>query len=165
MPSSPARGLAVAAAAAALVVAVSGGAFAALGARQVSQSEDRADVSGSALAAGRQIAVDLAAYDYRHLDQDFRRVSDDSTGTFREQFQKASQGLQELFIKSKSVSTGEVAAAAVAQSSPTRATVLISVDRTVRTATTPQGQKDTLDFQLVLVRSHGRWLASQVHQL
>lgn len=158
-------GAALAVAAAAFVVAVAGSALAALSTRQLSGAQHATSVRDQALAAARQIAVDFAAYDYRNLAADFKRVADESTGTFHSQYVTQSTGVHDLIVKAKAVSTAEVAGAGVVESTGSQATVVIALNRVVRNTSVPNGQNDSFGLQIVLMHTHGQWLASQVKPL
>lgn len=149
----------------ALVVCTAAAALAAVAAKQVSDREGTVSLREQALAAGRQIAVDFAAYDYRHLQQDFKRVVNESTGSFKSQYATQSAGVQDLIIKAKAVSQAEIASAGVADAGPTSATVVVAVNRTISNTSVPNGQKDSFGLQIQLRRVNGRWLASQVKPL
>ena len=149
----------------ALVLCTGAAAMTAVAATQVSDRQDASSLRQQALSAGRQIAVDTAAYDYRHLDTDLKRVSSESTGTFKKQFTSAFAGLQDVFIKAKAVSTAEIASAGVTDAGPRTATVVIAISRTITNASVPQGQKDSLAVQLTLRLVDGRWLASDLKPL
>lgn len=155
----------VAVGAGALVLCTGAAALTAVAATQVSDRQDSSSLRQQALAAGRQIAVDFAAYDYRHLEADFKRVAAESTGTFKKQFTSSLAGLQDLFTKAKAVSTAEVASAGVADVGPRTATVVIAINRTITNTSVPDGQKDSLAVQLTLRRVDGRWLASELKPL
>ena len=75
-----------------LAVGMVAAVLAALSVRHVSRSEADSSVSNEALAAGRQIAVDFAAYDYRHIAEDFKRVADESVGSFHQKYLSSSTG-------------------------------------------------------------------------
>jgi Mce-associated membrane protein len=122
-------------------------------------------VSREALAAGRQIAVDFAAYDYRHLQDDFRRVVRESTGSFRKHYETSFNGVQDLIIKAKAVSQAEVDGAGVVDASGRSATVVVAVSRTVKNTSVPKGQTDSFGLQIVLRHVGDRWLATQVTPL
>jgi Mce-associated membrane protein len=149
----------------ALVLCTGAAALTAVAATQVSDREQASSLREQALSAGRQIAVDFAAYDYRHLQADFRRVAGESTGSFKKQFTSSFSGLQDLFSKAKAVSTAEVASAAVVDAGPRTATVVIAINREITNTTVPDGQKDSLAVQLTLSRVDGRWLASDLKPL
>ncbi|MDQ1684501.1 MAG: Mce-associated rane protein [Frankiaceae bacterium] len=162
------RAVPVAVGVTAAVIAVGGGALATV---QTHRLSDRAGVAAKvaeqnkALAAGRQIAVDFLAYDYRHIDADFTRVVTESTGALSKDFATQSASVRDLIVKSKAVSTAVVAKAGLVSASATSARVLVSVDRTVVNTSRPKGQTNAIDLQLDLVLQHGRWVASGVKPL
>lgn len=159
------RAAAVAVGVAAAIVAVGSGALAAYQAHQLSdRSHVAAQVSrqNEALAAGRQIAVDFLAYDYRHIDADFTRVVGETVGSLSKDFATQSAGVRDLIVKAKAVSTATVASAGLVSVTATTARVVISLDRTVFNTSAPKGQSNAVDLQLDLVKQHGRWLASAV---
>ena len=163
--SDPVARAAIVVGGAALAVAVAGSALATVGARQLSHREDVTSLRQSALFAGRQIAVDFSAYDYRHLQQDFNRVINESTGTFKSDFQRQSATVQDIIVRVQAVSTAEVASAGLVRVSHTAATVVVAVNRTVKNTAAPNGQSDSFGLQLALKRIDGRWLVSSVNQL
>ena len=95
-----------------------------MGARELSHRDHTSSLRQTALAAGRQIAVDFSAYDYRELQQDFNRVINESTGGFKSDFQRQSATVQDIIVRVKAVSTAEVASAGVVSVTPTAATVI-----------------------------------------
>jgi Mce-associated membrane protein len=149
----------------ALVFCTAAAALAGVAANQLSGREHTASLRQQALAAGRQVAIDFAAYDYRHLQADFKRVVSESTGSFKSQYASQSAGVQDLIIKAKAVSTAEIASAGVVDSGPKAATVLIALNRTVTNSSVPNGQKDSFGVQIELRHIGGHWLASQVKPL
>lgn len=162
------RAVAVTAGVTAAVVALGGGALAAVQAHQLSdRSAVAAKVSrqNEALAAGRQIAVDFVAYDYRHIDADFTRVVGESVGALAKDFATQSASVRALIVQAKAVSTATVASAALVSASGSSARVLISLDRTIVNTSAPNGQSNAVDLQLDLVRQHGHWFASAVKPL
>ena len=148
-----------------LVVAVFAAVLAALSVRSVSASQEDAALSTEALAAARQIAVDFAAYDYRHINDDFKRVADESVGSFHQKFLTSSASVRDLIVKAQSVSTAEVASAGVADVTSSRATVVVALNRTVDNTSLKKPQSDSFGVEITLVHQHGRWLASDVKPL
>ena len=148
-----------------LVVGLVAASLAALSVRHASASQSKSSVATEALSAGRQIAVDFAAYDYRHLADDFKRVADESVGRFHQQFLTGSTGAQQDIVKVKAVSTAEVASAAVVKSDPGNATVVVALNRTVDNSTLDKPQHSSFGVQLALVKQRGRWVASDVKLL
>jgi Mce-associated membrane protein len=148
-----------------LVAAVVASVLAALSVRTISASEADSSTSAQALAAGRQIAVDFAAYDYRHIAEDFKRVADESVGSFHDSYLSASTGVHDQVVKVKAVSTAEVASAAVVDAGSAHATVVVALNRTVDNKSLKQPQSDSFGVEISLVHQRGRWLASDVKPL
>jgi Mce-associated membrane protein len=154
-----------AAAAGALVVTSAGVALAAVGARQLSHQAALSDARTSALAAGRQIAVDIASYDYREIDKDFTRVSNEATGKFLTDFSTQSAGVRDAIVSLKAVSVAQVASAGAVNVSADSAQVIVALNRTVTNAQAPKGTNSAFGVQMLLVKRAGRWLATQVTPL
>jgi Mce-associated membrane protein len=147
------------------VIAVAGAATAGAGAVKLSHHDDTTDLNAQVLSVARQIAVDFAVYDYRHIDADFTRVANESTGTFKSEFVSSSAGVRELIIKAKAVSKAEIAAEGLVGASPKHASVVVAIDRTVTNTSAPKGQHDSFGLQIDLVQVRGHWLASGVKPL
>jgi Mce-associated membrane protein len=155
----------VAIAAGALVVAVAGAVVTAVELQRLDHSQRATDDRASALAAGRQIAVDIAEYDYRHIDQDFSRVDNEATGQFKQQFGTSAAGVRDAIVAVKAVSTAQVASAGVVNAGSRSATVVVALNRTVVNAQAPKGTTSAFGLQISLQRTSGRWLAAQVNPL
>jgi Mce-associated membrane protein len=160
-----ARGVPKSAVVALAVIAVCATAATAAGAVKLSDHDQTKDLRTQVMSAGRQIAIDFAVYDYRHIDADFTRVANESTGKFKSQFVTQSAGVRELIIKAKAVSKAEIAAEGLVEATPGHASVVIALDRTVTNTSAPKGQRDSFGLQIVLVRIDGKWLASGVKPL
>ena len=50
--------------------------------------------------------VDLASYNYKHLDQDFGKVLAESTPSFKQNFTQSSEALKTAIVKYDSVGVG-----------------------------------------------------------
>jgi Mce-associated membrane protein len=159
------RALPVAAAAGALVVTVTAAVLAALGAHRLSHQQALDDARSSALAAGRQIAVDVATYDYRHIDADFTRVSKEATGKFQSDFTTQSAGVRDAIVAAKAVSTAQVASAGIVNATTSSAQVVVALNRTVTNSQAPKGTQSALGVQMFLVKRGGHWLATDVKPL
>jgi hypothetical protein len=159
------RALAVAAATGALVVTVAAGALAAIGTHRLSHVETVTAARTQAMAVARQIAVDFFAYDYRHIDADFKRVANESTGSLQTDFVRQSAGVRGLIVQAKAVSTAQVVSVAVVSATSSGARVLLALNRTVTNSSAPKGQTNSVDLQMDLIRRGGHWLASAVKPL
>jgi Mce-associated membrane protein len=146
-------------------IAVTGAATAGAGALKLSHHDHATDLHAQVLSAARQIAIDFAVYDYRHIDTDFSRVANESTGKFKSQFVSSSAGVRELIIKAKAVSKAEIAAEGLVGASAKHASVVVALDRTVTNTSAPKGQHDSFGLEIDLVRVNGHWLAAGVKPL
>jgi Mce-associated membrane protein len=160
-----ARGVPNSAVVALAVLAVCATAATAAGAVKISDHNQTKALRSEVLATARQIAVDFAVYDYRHIDADFTRVANESTGKFKSQFVTQSAGVRELIIKFKAVSKAEIAAEGLVEAATNRASVVVALDRTVTNTKAPNGQRDSFGLEIDLLRVNGKWLASGVKPL
>ena len=165
MTDTAARGVPNIAVAALALVAVCATAATAAGAVKLSSHDQTKALRSEVLASARQIAVDFAVYDYRHIDADFTRVANESTGKFKSQFVTQSAGVRELIIKAKAVSQAEIAAEGLVDVSATHASVVVALDRTVTNTSAPKGQRDSFGLEIDLLKIDGKWLASGVKPL
>ncbi len=120
----------------------------------------------SALAAAKTYAVELATYDYRHLDQDFGLVLANSTPSFRQSFSQSSKSLESVLTKYDATAKANVVAAGMVSATTGRAVALLFINQTV-TNTTQKGQptSDESRLEITLLRPHGKWLINQVSLL
>jgi Mce-associated membrane protein len=165
LTDTAARGVPKSAIVALAVVAVCATAATAAGAVKLSDHNQTKALRSEALASARQIAVDFAVYDYRHIDADFNRVANESTGKFKSQFVTQSAGVRQLIIKAKAVSNAEIAAEGLVEAATNHASVVVALDRTVTNTSAPKGQRDSFGLQIDLLRVNGKWLASGVKPL
>jgi Mce-associated membrane protein len=162
------RAAVVAAGATAAFVAVGGGALAAVQTHRLSDRDALAATVArqqEAVAAGRQIAVDFVAYDYRHIDADFTRVVAESVGSLSKDFATQSASVRDLIIKAKAVSTATVAGVGLVNATASSARLIVSLNRTIVNTSATTGQVNAVDLQLDLVKQRGRWLALGVKPL
>jgi Mce-associated membrane protein len=120
----------------------------------------------SALTAAKKYAVELASYDYRHLDQDFGLVLANSTPSFRTSFTQSSTALKTVLTKYDATAKASVVAAGMVSANTHLAVALLFINQTV-TNTTQKGQptSDESRLEITLLRSHGKWLINQVKLL
>lgn len=130
--------------------------------RQLSDRDAADQARSSALAAAQTYAVDLASYDYQHLDKDFGLVATHSTGSFKDQFQKASATLKPLIIQYKGSAKAVVHGAGVVVATTDKATIVMFVDQTVTNTNSPTPRVDRNRVTMTLVQQGGQWLISQV---
>ncbi len=120
----------------------------------------------SALAAADTYSVELASYDYRHLDQDFGAVRQHSSPAFQASFSQSSSALASVLVKYHATANASVLSAGVVSATTSRVVALVFLEQTVTNSTQKTGsQKDQSRVEMTLIRSHGRWLIDQVKLL
>ena len=119
----------------------------------------------SALAAAKSYAVDLASYNYQHLDQDFGKVLAESTPTFKQDFSQSTEALKTTLTRYHASASANIVAAGLVSATTSRAVVLVFLNQTVYN--TLQKTKPTTEsrVEITLLRSGGRWLIDQVSLL
>ncbi|GAA4811720.1 hypothetical protein GCM10025786_15460 [Nocardioides caeni] len=124
------------------------------------RAEDKAE--RTALATGREAAVAFTSYDHQHLDEDLARVTDMSTGDFREQFTAALGTLTAAIEEAQGVSVGEVTDAGIVRADDASAVVMAAVDATVTNTSTKQPSLRRYRLQITLTRDGDGWLISDI---
>jgi Mce-associated membrane protein len=124
--------------------------------RQHSRNEDRA----AAMAAARQLAVDFTTYNYDSWDADAKRVLDDSTGQFKEEFASGSNSVKTEVVTNKATSKGDVKEAAVVSNDKDSAQVLVIVNAVVTNTAAKDGVERRYRIKLDMVRESNRWLTA-----
>jgi Mce-associated membrane protein len=124
--------------------------------RQHTRNEDRA----GAMAAARQLALDFTTYNYASWDADAKRVLDDSTGQFKEEFASGSNSVKTEVVTNKATSKGDVKEAAVVSNDKDSAQVLVIVNAVVTNTAAKDGVERRYRIKLDLVREKNRWLTA-----
>jgi Mce-associated membrane protein len=124
--------------------------------RQHTRNEDRA----GAMAAARQLALDFTTYNYDSWDADAKRVLDDSTGQFKEEFASGSNSVKTEVVTNKATSKGDVKEAAVVSNDKDSAQVLVIVNAVVTNTAAKDGVERRYRIKLDLVREKNRWLTA-----
>jgi Mce-associated membrane protein len=121
------------------------------------QSAGNGDRS-SALMAAQTDAVDVATYNYLHLQRDFGRVEGASTPSFRRSFIRSSDNLSKVLVQYKATASAKVLKSAVESISSSKAVVLLFVNQSVANTTQQGVSTDDSRIEVTLVRSGGRWM-------
>ncbi len=131
----------------------------------LNRSDSLNSARSSALAAAQSYAVDLASYNYQHLDQDFGKVLAESTPTFKQNFTQSSEALRTTLVRYDASASASVVAAGLVSATTSRAVVLVFLNQTVYN--TLQKSKPTTEsrVEITLLRSGGRWLIDEVSLL
>ena len=139
-------------------------AIAALTLSVVALRGQRADDSerDGAMKAARQLALDFTTYDYQTSDADFKRVTDDSTGQFKQEFQAGIDAVKTEVVTNKATSKGDVKEAAVVSNDKDSAQVLVIVDAVVTNTASTDGVQRRYRIKLDMVREKDRWLTADL---
>ncbi len=116
----------------------------------------------SALAAAKSYAVDLASYNYQHLDQDFGKVLAESTPAFKQDFDQSTVALKAALTRYDASARGTVVAEGVVSATTSRAVVLVFLNQTVYNTLQKNQPTTSSRVELTLLRSGGLWLIDQV---
>ena len=120
------------------------------------------DRDHTALAAANRIAVQLVTLNHSSAKQNLDAIAADSTGAFRDQWDKISANFASVLENGKVESTGEVKASGVVDIDDAHATVLTAVTSTVKNTEAPEGQQRVYRMKMTLDHSDGHWLVSNV---
>ncbi len=143
---------------AALALALAVGALATVGGG--GSEQDRK----GALEATRERTLALTSYDYRKLDEDFSGVLATSTGSFSQEYAKATADLRASFTAAESVATSQVVAAGLESFESDRAVAVVAVDQQIA-AKGAQARVERNRLRMTLVRGKDTWLVEKVERL
>ncbi|MGQ4618643.1 hypothetical protein [Nocardia sp. R7R-8] len=116
----------------------------------------------AALAAANRIAAQLVTLNHSSAQQNLKAIATDSTGSFRDQWEKISGNFASVLENGKVESTGKVEESGIVEIDDSRAIVLAAVTSTVKNTEAPEGQQRVYRMKMTLDHSDGRWLVSNV---
>lgn len=129
--------------------------------RETAQAEQ--ERYGDVVAAASAEALALVNIDYRDLDTTLETVSARATGQFLKEYTESWDNQVDLFEQNKSVSTGEVRAAAVSTIDDDSATVMVVLEGTAQNvATGNEPQQRRYRWRLDVVKVDGAWLTNKL---
>ncbi|HJQ43084.1 MAG TPA: hypothetical protein VJ831_08365, partial [Jatrophihabitantaceae bacterium] len=120
------------------------------------------DLRASATKSARQFAIDFSTYDYRHLDQDFAKVSAHLAPSFRAQYASTTASLKSIVVQYRGVATASVQGVGVTSVSSKKAVVVVFLDQQVTNSATKTPRIDRNRLEVTLQRSKGQWLLSDL---
>ncbi|HEY4568910.1 MAG TPA: hypothetical protein VIH10_05570 [Kribbella sp.] len=142
-----------------LVVALAGLTLSVVALRRQSAAEAQRE---GAMKAARQLALDFTTYDYKTWDADSKRVLDDSTGQFKQEFRSGIDAVKTDVATNKATSKGDVKEAAVVSNDKDSAQVLVIVNAVVTNTASTDGVERRYRIKLDLVREQDRWLTADL---
>jgi Mce-associated membrane protein len=116
----------------------------------------------SALAAARTYSVEIASYNYQHLDQDFAAVAANSTPSWRRTYTQASSALKSILVKYNSSAQATLLSAGLVSATTIRAVAVVFLQQTVTNATTKRPSSSNSQLEITLDYSNGKWLIDDV---
>ncbi len=125
------------------------------------QRQDKALREG-AMKSARQLALDFTTYDYQTWDADSKRVLDNSTGQFRQEFESGIQAVKTDVAANKATSKGEVKEAGLVSGDKDSAEVLVIVNALVTNTASTDGVERRYRIKLDMVREKDRWLTADL---
>lgn len=114
------------------------------------------------LAAARQGVVALTSLDFNNADRDVQRVLDNSTGTFRQDFQNRAQDFTTVVRQSQVSTQGTVNEAAVESMTGDSAVVLVAASSQVTNSAGAQQEPRTWRLSVTVARDGDRIKMSKV---
>lgn len=116
----------------------------------------------AAISAANRIAVQLVTLNHNSAKKNLDAIAADSTGSFRDQWDKISGNFAGVLENGKVESTGEVKESGLVDIDDAHATVLTAVTSTVKNTEAPEGQQRVYRMKMTLDHSDGHWLVSNV---
>jgi Mce-associated membrane protein len=142
-----------------LLIALAGTTIAVVALRK--QDADKSE-RAAAMKAARQMGLDFTTYAYQSWDADSKRVVDDSTGQFKQEFQDGIATVKADVATNKATSKGDVKEAAVVSNDKDSAQVLLIVNAVVTNTTAPTGVERRYRIKLDMVREKDHWLTADL---
>ena len=142
-----------------LVLALAGATLSVVALRKQQATDAQRD---GALKAARQLALDFTTYDYKTWDADAKRVLDDSTGQFKQEFQAGTDSVKTEVVANKATSKGDVKEAGVVSNDKDSAQVVVIVNALVTNTASTQGVERRYRIKLDMVRDSDRWLTADL---
>lgn len=126
------------------------------------QAHGRDSAATAAVAAARQVAVNLTTMKADTADQDLQRLLESATGEFRSEFADRQQPFVQVVKQAKVSTVGDVVGAGLDRLDGGTARVLVAVHSTVKNAAAQQGEPRDYRLAVTMQQIDDRWLASGV---
>lgn len=111
------------------------------------------------------LAEDLATYDYRDLDGNFRRVAASATPHFTAQLRQLTDELGPQLQQTHAIAQATARSAGVVRVDEREAVIAVFVDQTVTNTKSPQPRVERSRMELTLLRQDGLWRLDQAGEL
>lgn len=133
---------------------------------RISDNNNANSLRNSALKDAATYGAWVSSYDYTNLTaptSTWTLIESHSTPTFKTSFDKTKASLTTLVKDYNAKAAGKVVAVGISSLSSSRAVVLLFIDQTVTNNLQKNGSTtEPLRAELILTRSHGRWLINDL---
>ncbi len=116
----------------------------------------------SALAAARNYSVEIASYNYQHLNQDFGAVMADSTPSWQRDYSQASNDIKSILVKFDSSAQATILSAGLVSATTTRAVAVVFLEQTITNSEQRTPSSTRSQIEMTLDYSKGKWLIDDV---
>jgi Mce-associated membrane protein len=118
----------------------------------------------AAVEAATDEAMAWTTVDYRHPEAYFDSIRAGATGDFLSELDETEKALSKLLVENRTVQTANIPTdgAALVERSGDRATVLVTLDATVRSKSEPKPTMRQYRLRLTLVYADSAWRTSQL---
>ncbi len=116
----------------------------------------------AALAAARTYSVEIASYNYQHLNQDFGAVMADSTPSWQRDYGQASNALKSILVKFDSSAQATILSAGLVSVTTTRAVAVVFLEQTITNTEQRTPSSSRSQLEMTLDYSNGKWLIDDV---
>jgi Mce-associated membrane protein len=124
------------------------------------------DARGDAAGAARTAAIELLAYDYRHIAADVDQAQKLITKPFSKDYAKTTASLKTEAVRLKAIVQADVKDTAIEDATSKRVVVLLFVDQAsvkqLPGQTKPVSRVDEQRVRMTMVHMNGRWLVSEL---
>ncbi|APE37077.1 hypothetical protein BOX37_27660 [Nocardia mangyaensis] len=128
----------------------------------VRASENAGERDRIVLDTGRRVAAELVSLNHTSAKENLDTIAANSTGSFRDQFDKVSGTFSSVLTQGQVESSGEVKEAGIVSVGDDRAVIIAAVTSTVKNSEVPEGQMRVYRMKMTLEKNGSDWLVSDV---
>ncbi|PPJ25556.1 hypothetical protein C5F51_22195 [Nocardia nova] len=120
------------------------------------------DRDAEVVATARRMVTDLTTLNQGGVDGSIKRILDETTGSFRDQFSHQADSFRQVVAKGGVDSTAQVTEAGLVDADDDHAQVLVASTSTVKNTDAPNGQQRLYRMKVSLQHVGATWLISDV---
>ncbi|MFC5184447.1 hypothetical protein [Actinomadura harenae] len=115
--------------------------------------------------AATRAAEDISSYDYRTIDSDLKRAAGHTTGNFKTQFDQQITQVKTSAVQQQAVVEGQAVKTAVESVDGDKAIALVYLDQTTAKQATASRTPNQYTLRMVMKKTKGQWLVSDLQML